>query len=303
MIQFVDSEFARQCIQDNNLLRVDTIRLFGQGFDNFAFLVNEKYIFRFPKTDEANQLLNDENRVLPYLKDLISLQIPYILFQGSPTENYPYRFHGYEMVQGKSAYQVALSEKELKDSLPTLAHFLVKLHGIKASHAQMLGAQHQLYDEITIQRVIESLRKRVRCIQKKRIVQLDDRFILRSIEQSKNIRISHDKDCLVHGDLDIRHLLFQNKKLIGVIDWGDIGINHPVVDYAVVHLMFPKSMHHIFLEIYGFIEPDIWVYARFLALHRSITLILHGHDIQDLQLLEAAKKSYTQLLDESMMSV
>ena len=38
--------------------------------------------------------------------------------------------------------------------------------------------------------------------------------------------------------------------------------------------------------------PNIWMYAKFLALHRAITLILYGYDIKDKKMLAAAIQSY-----------
>lgn len=298
MIDLVTPEIAKQCIHDNNLLFVDSIELFGQGFDNFAFLVNKKYIFRFPKTDEADQLLSDENLVLPNLQRELSLEIPNILFRGNPTNSYPYHFHGYEMVKGLSAYQIDFSDDELKKCLQVLAHFLVKLHSVKAVQAKIFGVKNQLYDRTTVQRVIESLQKRMKLVRKKNIMQLDEIFIKNQIMQSRKVFFSHEYDCLVHGDLDFRHLLIMDKKLTGVIDWSDVGIGHPVVDFVVIHQMFPLSMHEMFFEIYGIVEKEIWLYARFLALHRSLTLMLCGYDMQDVQLLESAKKSYHRLRDD-----
>lgn len=298
MIDLISPAFARQCIHDNNLLHVDSLKFFGQGFDNFIFLVNEKFIFRFPKTEEANQLLRSENSILPHLYAILPLQIPNILFCGNPTQDYPYRFHGYEKVQGLSAYQVDFSDNEIKNCLQTLAQFLVALHSIKTPLAKAFGVKNQLYDRTTVLRVIESLQKRMVLVRKKNIIPFDESFIKNEIKQSKKVVFSHNHDCLLHGDLDFRHLLITDKNLTGIIDWSDVGIGHPVVDFVVVHQMFPKSMHEIFFKIYGQVDQEIWRYARFLALHRSITLMLHGYDIQDALLLEGAKKSYMRLQDE-----
>lgn len=290
-------ELAKQCIQDpvNNLLQVHTMKQLGQGFDNVVFLVNETIVFRFPKHAEAESLMNDENRVLPALQNRLSLDIPKLLYFGKPVQKYPFHFHGYEIVSGVSAYKIDLSDQELRQCLQDFAHFLVQLHGVSAAQAHLMGAQKQLYDKTTVRHVIESLENRIKILWENGIIARDELFIQAWIEQSKKVEIVHDHDCLVHGDLDFRHLIIQNKKLSGIIDWGDVGINHPVIDFVVVHQMFPQSMHELFFQIYGNVAQDIWLYARFLALHRSVTLMLYGYDMRDAQLLEAAKKSYERL--------
>ncbi len=112
---------------------------------------------------------------------------------------------------------------------------------------------------------IESMQKRMKAIEQKNIFKFDHAYIDQIIDQAKTIIINHDNDCLVHGDLDYRHMLLQNNKLTGIIDWGDVGINHPVIDFMAIHIMFPKAMHTIFFETYGVVSDEIWFYAKFLA--------------------------------------
>jgi len=293
----INLELAKQCIQHPKsfLLKVDSIEFFGQGWDNVAFLVNEKYVFRFPRTQEAELLLCDENKVLPKLYSVVPLPIPKPIYFGKPTEIYPFHFHGYKMLTGTPAYRVNLSDDALKECLKSLAQFLKQLHSIKAVQAQAMGAQIQMHDKTKVQLVIEYLQKRMEDIQQANIFEFDRAFIDDLIAQAKAVVIDHSDDCLVHGDLDYRHMLIEQNKLAGIIDWGDVGINHPVIDFAVVHGMFSKSMHEIFFQEYEIVNDDIWLYAKFLALHRAITLMLYGHDIKDMKMFNAAKKSYERL--------
>ncbi|WP_408005676.1 phosphotransferase [Rickettsiella massiliensis] len=53
---------------------------------------------------------------------------------------------------------------------------------------------------------------------------------------------------LVHGNLYYKHLLFQQGQLSGVIDWGDMSISHPVVDYAILWSFSQKVVIRIFLN-------------------------------------------------------
>lgn len=295
----INPELAKRCIEhpENYLLKVDFIEFLGQGWDNVAFLVNKKYVFRFPRKQEAEQLLCDENKVLPKLHEMLSLQIPKPIYFGKPNELYPFHFHGYQILIGTPAYQADLSDDELRMCLQNVAQFLKQLHSIKAVRAQAMGAQLQMYDRTNVNIVIESLQKRMGIIQEKNIYALDHVFIDTLIAQAQVVIINRDNDCLAHGDLDYRHMLLQDNKLTGIIDWGDVGISHPVVDLGVIHGMFPKSMHANFFTMYGAVEKDIWVYAKFLALHRAITLMLYGFDIKDAKMFAAAVQSYERLKD------
>ena len=59
-------------------LIVHDIFVLGQGLDSIAYLVNDEYVFKQSKNDEAKNNLNKEIQVLNYLKGKITLQIPNI---------------------------------------------------------------------------------------------------------------------------------------------------------------------------------------------------------------------------------
>ena len=108
---------------------------------------------------------------------------------------------------------------------------------------------------------------------------------------------------LVHGDLYCRHLMFYRQELVGIIDWGDVGINNPAVDLGVVFSFYPADCHQDFFDIYGDIDSQTCAYARFLGLYSAITIMLYGHDIEDPQLVQEAKESIlrinSKLLEQS----
>lgn len=274
-------------------LQIDTINYFGQGWDNIAFLVNDKIVFRFAKTDEASILIKQENLVLPHLQNL-SLQVPNPIYIGRPNENNPYHFHGYEKLSGIPAYQIKLSDDNLKSCLEQLA-FLKELHSFKRNSAQKLGAMPVVYDRTKVNIVIKSLQERLQKLHELKIIQFNQSFIKQQIQGVQKISLNDTEHCLVHGDLDTRHLLVLDNKLSGIIDWGDVGIGHPVTDLAIIFGWFPVEMHDLFFKIYGPVSQDVQTYARFLALHRAITLMWYGHGIDDQIMLEVSLKAYEEL--------
>ena len=275
-------------------LQIDTINYFGQGWDNITFLVNDKIVFRFAKTDETAMLLKQENLVLPSLQNL-SLQIPNPIYIGRPNENNPYHFHGYEKLSGIPAYQIKLSDDDLKVCLEQLALFLKELHSFKHNSAQKLGALPVVCDRIKVNLVIKSLQERIQKLHDLKIVQFDQSFIKQQIKAVQKISLNPAQNCLVHGDLDIRHLLVLDNRLSGIIDWGDVGISHPVTDLAAIFYWFPVEMHDVFFKIYGSVSQDMQNYTRFLALHRTITLMWYGHGIDDQTMFDVSLKAYEEL--------
>lgn len=285
-------EIAKYCIQEQ-FFKVNEIVHVGQGADNVVFLVNQKYIFRFARHAEMDAASVMENRVLAKLQNVISLQIPNPMYQGIPTQKFPFHFQGYEKLPGLSLYQSDLPEDQLKSCLQSFASFLKELHGVGVDQAQAWGLQKSLYDKTNIDLVVATLHERTAQIKDLNLVKIDHDALETEIDVAREMIVPQDVACLVHNDLDARHLLMNNGKLSGIIDWSDVDINHPVVDFSSVWAMFPKSMHESFFKTYGHIDENIWNYARILALIRSVrTLILFGYRMNDKKLLQAAIKSY-----------
>ncbi|MCX5923914.1 MAG: phosphotransferase [Candidatus Dependentiae bacterium] len=288
-------EIASQVLEEQ-LFTVEDIKILGQGFDNVALLVNHNLVFRFPRHSNADiYQLKNENPILQKLQSVISLKIPNPIYIGRPTSYYPYHFQGYEKIEGVAVYQVDLTEQELLSCLKNLALFLKQVHSITALQAQNWGLERSGYDHTCIETMLEALQPRIDSIIAQNIFELDLSFIATEIEIAKTIKIPDDADCLIHGDLHFKHIIMKDKKLIGIIDWGDVDINHPVVDFAIIHELFPVSMHNVFFELYCNIDLKIWQYARFLALKSIITSILCGYDTKDQQLFDAAVQAYKRL--------
>lgn len=95
-------------------LIVNNIFIIGQGLDSIAYLVNDEYIFKQSKHDEAKFNLKKEIQVLKYLKGKVTLQIPDIDYY-----NEEYGVCGYRELKGQkltpSIYQ-KMSDDE-KDRL------------------------------------------------------------------------------------------------------------------------------------------------------------------------------------------
>lgn len=286
----VQVEQVKRCLleQFSTLLPLNNIRLIGEGWDNRVFLVNEKVIFRFPRRKVAAELIAHENRVLPQLQSHFSLRMPNPIYQGKPSESYPYSFQGYVHLEGTSGED--LSQENRLASLRPLSVFLKQLHAINQKQALILGAEPQVFDKTRVQKAITTFKERVNQLISLNPVSINIQEINNEVEKIQDIELP-DSLSLVHGDLHFKHLVFKYGKLTSVIDWGDLGINHPVVDLAIIWGFYPSKYHSIFHEIYGCVDQITWNYARFLALYMAFTFFLYGQDIRNEKLVKEAIQS------------
>ncbi len=294
----ITDELVINCLQNQfpELIPIKKMHCIGEGWDNKAFLVNEKIIFRFPRRKIAVELIERENIILKNLRALsIPIAIPNPNYIGHPTTAYPYPFHGYNLIPGISVCHAQLSEQERIASLPVLATFLKQLHSIDKAQALTMGAQAQVFDRTNIDKTINNLYERVDKIIAKKICVINKDCFQQEITAIQKIQLPPDDECLIHGDLYCRHLMFAQGQLSGIIDWGDSGINNKSVDLAVIWELYPSNYHQQFFNIYGEVNPVTWQYARFLSLYGMLTVMLYAHDIGDTLLLIEAVNSINRI--------
>lgn len=111
-------EYKRLLHQDFPSLEVNSIRYLGSGWDNAAMLVNEEYVFRFPrglfeqseriKADEIEKEVN----ILNYLHGKVSFTTPRPSFVAPG-----FRYFGYKLINGTLWDHIPENERFSNDLL------------------------------------------------------------------------------------------------------------------------------------------------------------------------------------------
>lgn len=285
----ITDALVKKCIEAQfpALAPITDLECIGEGWDNKAYLINKKTIFRFPRRSVAVELIERENKVLDALLKILDteLEIPEPIFYGVPTPEYPYPFQGYTMIPGISGCHANLTEQERRASLAPLAHFLKQLHSIKETEAREIGAKSSIFDRSDVHYIANMILERIDKIIDLKICHLNAAMLKDEVKKAYEIKLPNN-NCLIHGDLYCRHLMFNQGKLTGIIDWGDVAINNPAIDLAAIWGFYPKDCHKEFLQIYGDVDTNIWQYARFLEFHGALAVMLYGYDIGDTLLVK-----------------
>jgi aminoglycoside phosphotransferase (APT) family kinase protein len=79
------------------------LEFLGAGWDNYAYRVNRRWVFRFPRRQLAVDLLKAETQVLPKIAQYLPLAIPQPGLLGQPDATYPWPFTGYLELPGRTA--------------------------------------------------------------------------------------------------------------------------------------------------------------------------------------------------------
>ena len=212
----------KEIIENEFGMDVTNISILGQGLDSIAYRVNNEYIFKMSKHDEARENLKKEIKALNYLKGKLSLQIPTIEFYSEK-----YSICGYKEIKGekltKKMYD-SMSIQEQEDLARSIAQFLKELHSLP-----LLDIDDLELDVIEDYKGdYESLKELIyNDIPKKSQEYLDSLF--RKILSDE--RITKYERVLCHNDLSCNHIIMQNNRVVGIIDFGDVAITDRDKDF------------------------------------------------------------------------
>ena len=179
-----------------------------EGWDFRVAIVDDEWVFRFPRRSGVEEALELEIAVLPALADALPVSVPVFEFVSRDP-----LFVGYRLIRG---------EPFVDEDAEGIRAFLDALHGLDPSELP-----------IARQDWVEAYEKQ--CAEFERLV-----FpVLDSDLRSPAKRLFDEVEslvgfepALVHADLTPPHLLVHDGRLAGVIDWGDMRVGDPALDYS-----------------------------------------------------------------------
>jgi aminoglycoside phosphotransferase (APT) family kinase protein len=185
-----------------------TILDIEDGYDFQVAIVDDEWVFRFPRRSSVEEALELEIAVLPALAQALPVKVPSFEYL---TRN-PL-FVGYRLIRGQPL---------VDEDAEGVRAFLEALHAQDSS-----GLPVERHDWV------EAYREQ--CAEFERLV-----FpVVDSDRRAEAKRLFGEVETLVdftpsliHADLGPEHLLVRDGRLTGVIDWGDMRVGDPALDYA-----------------------------------------------------------------------
>jgi aminoglycoside phosphotransferase (APT) family kinase protein len=185
-----------------------TIREVHDGYDFEVAIVDDEWVFRFPRRSGVEEALEVEIVLLPALASALPVDVPMFEYVSRKP-----LFVGYRLIRGQP-----LADEDAEG----VRAFLDALHaldpsGLPVERRDWVEAYRDQCAEF--ERLVLPLFDRVQRRQAKRL--FADVETLVDFEPS-----------LLHTDLGPDHLLVRDSRLAGVIDWGDVRVGDPALDYA-----------------------------------------------------------------------
>ena len=262
------------------------MELLGVGWDNTAYTVNGRWVFRFPRRRMAMALLENEARFLPRLAPHLPLRIPEPCWLGRPEGAYPAPFAGYERLPGRTACTVEWTPEARGRNAAPLGRFLAALHGLAVDDETLAHGPHDELGRTDLKKRAALLLERLAVLEAE-VPELPAAEVRAGVERWKDTPPWTGRRCWVHGDLYARHLLVDERhEVTGVLDWGDVHLGDPALDLTLAFSFLPPEARGEFRAAYGDIDADTWNRARFRSLFYGVTLLHYGRSVGDTALVQ-----------------
>lgn len=269
---------------------IDTshIEFIGEGYDSKSYLINDEYLFKFAKHDDARNSYQREFKILSFLKDNFksNIKIPKINFFDESG------IMGYKIIEGlpltKEIYE-SMSDDEKNNLHISIANFLKSLHNLDVS--KLREFENNLHDSYKSD--LELLREKIFPELNKKEQEYIENFIANILN---NHKMFEAKKCLCHNDLSANHILIdENKKISGIIDFGDSCI---IEDYRDFMYLLEESEEEVgvnfglsILEKYDYQDKNLAIsYAKLNNEYYPIETIVYGIENEDEFLLNKGLK-------------
>lgn len=268
----VDEALARRLIGDQfPELEVASLRLLGEGWDTTVWLVDEEWVFRFPRREVVLNGLQNEIEVLPQLAPLLPLPIPVPTLLGEPSEPFGWPFYGAPFLPGREPDSGLGDDARLTLARP-LAEFLRTLHSIQFDVDLPVDPVRRADMAYRVPRASE----RIEEVERLGLWEAPA-WIAGLLAAARDLPVP-EPTAITHGDLHFRHVLVGERgDPTAVIDWIDVSRNDPCVDLVLYWSALSPEPRKEFLAAYGPLDEEQLVRGRVLAFDLCATLAIWGH--------------------------
>jgi aminoglycoside phosphotransferase (APT) family kinase protein len=237
-------------------LEINTLNEIETGWDSRVADVNGSWIFRVPRSEYGARPLAVEAALLPEIAETLPASVPrFEYFSSEPP------CAGYRKIEGRPLDEVSSSDGRIAGEL---GRFLRALHSVPVDRASALGVPDVGAWRTDLATECADFRDRVLPLlgrgERGAAARLLDSFI----QDDSNFDFD---PAVVHADLGGGHILCGEDRLNGIIDWGDVRIGDPAIDFAWLANSMPTSFVLRLLKSYG-PKADGELLRRALFFHR-----------------------------------
>lgn len=251
-------------------IEVSSMRLNDEGLANDVLIVNEEFVFRFPKNDFGFACLKNELVILSLLRGRITLKIPDPFYASEDCM-------AYRIIQGETLRRdllLRLAEDEQQRVADQLAQFFRELHGFPVAEFPEIPAADMLRKYDGWVNAYARIREKVFPLLLPHVCDSVREHFESHLSERSNFEYELK---LVDTDIPPYHILFDRsaRRVNGIIDFGCAGLGDPAADFGVIMYNYGESFLRRLYRVY----PEAESYtkrARFYAGAIEVRWLLTG---------------------------
>jgi aminoglycoside phosphotransferase (APT) family kinase protein len=282
----IDEALVRALLAEQHPDLLGPLRRVAGGWDNEVFRLGDDLAVRLPRRAPGAGLIESEVRWLPLLAPVLTLEAPVPVRTGEPGSGYPWCWAIVRWVEGETALS-ALATVDGPGAVAALADFLEALHrpapdaaprnpyrGVPLAHRDDRFGEH-----------LAALPPDV------------DREPVAVAWAEALARPRWGGPALwVHGDLHPGNLVVRERRLVGVLDFGDLTAGDPATDLAVAWMVLGPDDRAALRRRLGS-DDATWGRARGWALAHAGAVLAHSAD--DPAMAAMARRTLAAVLADS----
>lgn len=247
------------------------LSLVGNGWDNSIYRLGNELSVRMPRRALAAPLILNEQRWLPEISQRLSVPIPAPLAFGVPDDDYPWHWSVVRWFAGETAAASGLVPGEHS----VLASFLNELHQPAPRDAPenpYRGIPLRNRHDITIKNLNQLARELEPA---KAELGFSVATAIDAWDQAVAIPAYNGPPVWLHGDLHPLNVVTAEKRIVAVIDFGDITSGDPATDISAGFMLFDRDSLLEFKTALG-CDENTWGRARGWAISLGLTYLAHS---------------------------
>ena len=241
----------------------DSVIVNTRGQNNDVLIVNNRFIYRFPKSETGVTALKKETEILKKILPYVTLKTP------RPISNS--RFMAYERIAGEPLLVLPDGVEQVAKQL---GGFLWELHQIPVSIFEDQRPEVALEMKNLYEQFQEHLYPLMRADAKIEVSENFERYL----SDPKHFDF---EPCLIHGDFGKGNILSNGKSVTGIIDFGSSRLGDPAYDFAGLYSSYGEK----FLERLSAYYPGLEAvrermdfYRSTFALQEALLGVLHSDE-------------------------
>jgi aminoglycoside phosphotransferase (APT) family kinase protein len=259
----IDVAMVRRLLENQQPdLAREPLELAGFGWDNAMFRLGERLAVRLPRRRIAEELIVKEQTWLHQLAPRLSLPVPAPVRIGRPSAEYPWHWSVVPWLEGTPADLCPAHD----DEGAVLANFFRALHVPAPDSAPLNPWRSVLRDEAVTQRwpavshAMGTMAASIRALW----------------ERALNTPIDTEPTW-IHGDVHPHNVLVRERRITGVIDWGDLCEGDRASDLAAVWMLIGSaSARERTLRLCGDLSEATWMRACGWAIFYGVFFAASG---------------------------